>query len=39
MRHAMKMYEHIEKLNQLGYSMDFELSVDLILESLPDSFA
>ena len=39
MQHALKMYEHIERLNQLGYWMDFELSVDLILVSLPDSFA
>ena len=33
------MYEHIERLNQLGYWMDFELSVDLILASLPNIFA
>ena len=33
------MFEHFERLNQLGYWMDFELSVDLILASLPDSFA
>ena len=33
------MYEHIERLNHLGHWMDFELSVDLILASLPDSFA
>ena len=39
MQHALKMYEHIERLNQLGYWMDFELGVDLILGSLPDSFA
>ena len=39
MQHALKMYEHIERLNWLGYWMDFELSVDLIMESLPDSFA
>ena len=32
------MYEHIERLNQFGYRMDFKLSVDLILASLPDSF-
>ena len=38
-RHALKMYEHIKRLNQLGYSMDCELSVDLIMASLPDSFA
>ena len=39
MQHALKMYEHIERLNQLGYWMDFELSVDLILARLPDSSA
>ena len=39
MQHALKMFEHIERLNQLGYWMDFELSVDLILASLPDSFS
>ena len=39
MQHALKMYEHIERLNQLGCWMDFELSVDLILASLLDSFA
>ena len=33
------MYEYIERLNQLGYWMDFGLSVDLILTSLPDGFA
>ena len=38
-QHALKMYEHIERLNQLVYWMDFELSVDLILASLLDSFA
>ena len=38
-QHALKMYEHIERLNQLGCLMDFELSVDLILASLLDSFA
>ena len=39
MQHALKMYKHIERLTQLGYWMDFELSVDLILASLLDSFA
>ena len=39
MKHAPKMYEYIERLNQLGYWMDFELSIDLILASLLDSFA
>ena len=31
MQHALKMYEHIERSDQLGYWMDFELSVDYIL--------
>ena len=39
MQHALKMYENIERLYQLGYWMDFGLSVDLILASLPNSFA
>ena len=38
-QHALKMHEHIVRLNQLGYWMDFELSVDLIMASLPDNFA
>ena len=38
-RHALKMYEYIERLNQFGYWMDFELSINLILASLPNSFA
>ena len=33
------MYEYSERLSQLGYWLDFELSVDLILTSLLDSFA
>ena len=39
MQHALKMYEHIEMLNQLGYWMDFELSEDVILASLHDWLA
>ena len=39
MQHALKMYEYIERLNRLGYWMDFELSIDLIMVSLLDSFA
>ena len=38
MQHALKMYEHIERLKQLGYWMDFELSLDLIMANLPDGF-
>ena len=33
------MHDHIERLNQLGYWIDFELSIDSILAKLPDSFA
>ena len=39
MQYAMKMYEHIKSLDQLDYLMEFELSVDLILARLPNSFA
>ena len=38
-QHALEMYEYIERLNQLVYWTDFELSIDLILASLPNSFA
>ena len=32
------MCEQIERLDQLGYWMDFELSVDFVLIRLPNSF-
>ena len=38
-QHALKMYKNIERLDQLGYWIDLELSIDLILARLPDSFA
>ena len=38
-QYALKMYDHIEKLDQLGYWMDFELSLSLILARLPNGFA
>ena len=38
-QYTLKMYEYIEGLNQLGYWIDFELSVDLIMVSLPDGLA
>ena len=38
-QHALKMYEHIERLDQLGYWIDLELSIDFILARLPNSFA
>ena len=37
--HALKMNGFIETLDHLGFEMDHELSIDLILASLPNSFA
>ena len=39
MQYALKMYDHIERLDQFGYWMDFELSLGLILARLPNGFA
>src|SRR5262249_11264337 len=38
-QHALKMNGYIERLGALGFVMDHELSIDLILQSLPDSYA
>ena len=38
-QYVMQMYDHIKKLDQLGHWMDSELSIDLILARLLDSFA
>ena len=38
-QHGLKMNGYIERLGALGFVMDHELSVDLILQSLPDSYA
>ena len=38
-QYALQMYNHIKRLDQLGHWMDPELSIDLILARLPDSFA
>ena len=38
-QYALQMYNHIERLDQLGHWMDPELGIDLILARLPDSFA
>ena len=38
-QYALQIYNHINRLDQLGHLMDPELSIDLILERLPDSFA
>ncbi|XP_057996544.1 uncharacterized protein LOC131175879 [Hevea brasiliensis] len=37
--HVLKMIGYIEKLGQLGFVMDHELSIDLVLQSLPPSFS
>ena len=37
--HILKMIDLITRLGQLGFAMDGELSQDLILQSLPDSFS
>ena len=39
MQHGLKMNGYIERLGSLGFVMDAELSIDLILQSLPDSYA
>ncbi|XP_074557545.1 uncharacterized protein LOC141813477 [Curcuma longa] len=36
-QHVLKMYGYIERLGTLDFVMDHELSIDLILHSLPDS--
>ena len=38
-QHGLKMNGYIEQLASLGVLMDHELSIDLILQSLPDSYA
>ena len=38
-QYALQMYNHIKRLDQLGHWMDPELSIDLNLARLPDSFA
>ncbi|KAL8101444.1 hypothetical protein AgCh_033368 [Apium graveolens] len=37
--HVLKMINLIERLGQLSFSMDGELSQDLVLQSLPSSFS
>ncbi|KAL8135558.1 hypothetical protein AgCh_010263 [Apium graveolens] len=37
--HVLKMINLIERLGQLGFVMDGELSQDLVLQSLPSSFS
>ena len=39
MQLALKMYDYIKRLDQLGYWMDLELSIDLIMARLLNSFA
>ena len=38
-QYALKMHGYIVRLDQLGFGMNNELSIDLILAGLPDSFA
>ena len=38
-QHAQKMYGYIERLQKLGYVMENELYIDLILHSLPSTFS
>lgn len=37
--HYFKMINSIEKLGKLGFSMDYVLSIDINLFTLPDSFS
>ena len=37
--HVLKIIDLITRLGQLGFAMDDELSQNLILQSLPDSFS
>ncbi|KAK9225841.1 hypothetical protein WN943_010886 [Citrus x changshan-huyou] len=37
--YVLKMIDYIEQLEALNFSMDGELAIDLILQSLPDSFS
>ena len=38
-QHVQKMYSYIERLQKLGYVMDNQLYIDLILHSLPSNFS
>ncbi|XP_074577493.1 uncharacterized protein LOC141833884 [Curcuma longa] len=38
-QHVLKMYGYIERLGSLGFVMDHELSIDLILHNLPESYS
>ena len=38
-QHAQKVYGYIERLQKLGYVMDNELYIDLILQSLLSTFS
>ena len=39
MQHVLKMNTYIERLDQLDFVMDHELSIDLIMSSLTNNFA
>ena len=36
--HVLKMFDHVNILEILGGEIDAEFQIDIILESLPDSF-
>ena len=38
-QHALKMNSYIDRLGHVGFLMDHELSIDLILSSFTDNFA
>ena len=39
MQHALKMNNYMERLGQLGFVVDHELSIDFILSNLTNNFA
>ena len=38
-RHVLKMIGYITRLEQLGWTIDHDLSIDLVLTSLPKSYS
>ncbi|KAK8972764.1 hypothetical protein V6N11_055127 [Hibiscus sabdariffa] len=36
--HVIKMMGHIQTLGKLGFALNDELAIDVVLQSLPDSF-
>jgi hypothetical protein len=37
--HVLKMIDYIKKLSQLGFVMDHELTINLVLQSLPQNLS